>query len=509
MSGTTAPARWLRELAAAVPGSRLLGDGLVRGVAEDSREVQPGWLFVARRGTRADGHRFVADALERGAAAVALERPPATPLRVPVVLVPNTAAALGPLAACFHGWPANRLALVGVTGTNGKTTTAELVRACLAEGGHQVGLIGTISVRIGDESQPARLTTPGPVELQATLRAMAERGVTAVAMEVSSHALDQFRVDGTRFALALFTNLDSEHLDYHGTMEQYWAAKARLFEPVRCEQGVVCVDDPWGQRLAAQAQVPVLTVGQRPDAAVRYRVEDRLLAGSTVHLEGRLGQVVIPTRMIGTVNGANVALAYVAARLLGVPDASARAALAACPRPPGRFELVDLGQPFLVVVDYAHTPDALASLVATARRLAGPEGQVRVVVGARGGRDRFKRPQTGKVAASAGWVVLTTDSPGEEDPLSIIEQLRIGTWEVPDAEVFVEPDRRAAIALALGKAQAGDVVLIVGRGHEGIQHVGREALPLDDREEARQALAALGYGPAPAGSAGRRRGGAW
>ena len=477
----------LSDLASAIDHQELAGDALVTGITEDSRQVRPGWLFVARRGAQSDGHRFVAEAIARGAAAVVVEHRQA--LGVPQLVTPNTSAAVGPLAAAFYGYPSRHLAVVGVTGTNGKTTTCELVRAAIEATGRPAGQIGTIATRVGRQSEPATMTTPAPTELQRHLHRMVQAGVEAVAMEVSSHALDQYRVDGTEFAVGVFTNLDTEHLDYHGTLEQYWAAKARLFEPGRCRTALVCVDSSWGRRLAHQARVPVVTFGQDPGADVRYTVEDSGLRGSTVHLSGRHGDVTIPTQMIGAVNGPNVAGAYLAARELGVPSATIVSALAECPRPPGRFELVDEGQPFLVVVDYAHTPEALASLVDTARHCAGPGGVVRVVVGARGGRDRFKRPRTGAVAASAGPVVLTTDSPGTEDPWSIIEQLRLGTVGVRGANVAVEPDRRRAIAMAIDAAGPGDVVLIVGRGHEQVQHIAGEAIPLDDRQVAHAALA--------------------
>jgi len=509
------PVRPLADLLAGLDGATLVGDAvdqpaerlLVSGITEDSRAVRPGWLFLARRGTTTDGHRFVAEAVERGAAAVVVEQ--AGSAACPQVVVPNTAAVIGPVAAAFFGHPSRRLQVAGVTGTNGKTTTCELLRACLAATGRPAGQIGTIATHVGDHLEPASLTTPAPIELQRHLWRMVRAGVGAVAMEVSSHALDQHRVDGVDFDVAVFTNLDTEHLDYHGTMEQYWSAKARLFEPSRCRQALVCVDGPWGVRLAHQSTVPTVTFGQHAGADVRYRVETLGLAGNVVHLDTPDGPVAVPTQVVGTVNGANVAAAFLAAWSLGCDVATTVAALSACPPPPGRFELVHGGQPFLVVVDYAHTPDALASLIATARRCCAAGGQVRVVVGARGGRDRFKRPRTGAVAATAGWVVLTTDSPGREDPWSIIEQLRLGTLEVPTADVHVEPDRGRAIDLAIASARPGDVVLIVGRGHEQLQHIGDTALRFDDREAAAASLRAHwapGRGVGGLGGAGRRIG---
>ena len=481
--------RTLSFLAADVAHLAQLGDTPVTGITEDSRQVAAGYLFVARRGGHADGRRFVAEALTRGAAAVVTDHP--LEITCPQLVVPNAAAAAGPLAAAFYGHPSRHLDVVGVTGTNGKTTTCELLHAAMEVTGRPAGQIGTIVTRVGRQSEPATMTTPAPADLQRTLHRMVQAGVWGVAMEVSSHALDQFRIDGTRIAVGVFTNLDSEHLDYHGTMEQYWASKARLFEPGRCGQGVICVDGPWGARLAHQAQVPVTTFASttaEAGADVAYWVDDQMLAGSTVHLDCADGHVTIPTHMVGVVNGANVAGAYLAARAIGIDRDTVVGALGGCPQPPGRFEVIDEGQPFLVVVDYAHTPDALASLVSTARRCTGSDGQVRVVLGARGGRDRFKRPYTGAVAASAGWVVLTTDSPGDEDPASIIEQLRLGTMQVPSASVAVEIDRRRAITRAIEHACPGDVVLVVGRGHEQIQHIAGQAVHLDDRQVARAAL---------------------
>lgn len=481
--------RTLSSLAHEVEHLAQLGDATVTGITEDSRRIGSGDLFVARRGGHVDGHRFVAEALGRGASAVVSDRRLA--LRCPQLVVPNAAAAAGPLAAAFYDHPSHHLQVVGVTGTNGKTTTCELLHAAMEATGRPGGQIGTIATRVGRESEPATMTTPAPADLQRTLHRMVHAGIWGVAMEVSSHALDQYRIDGTQVAVGVFTNLDTEHLDYHGTMEQYWASKARLFEPARCAQGVICVDGPWGARLAHQVQVPTTTFAAATrdvGADVSYWVEDQMLAGSTVHLDGADGHVAISTHMVGAVNGANVAAAYLAARAIGIERETVVSAFENCPQPPGRFEVIDEGQPFLVVVDYAHTPDALASLVSTAQRHAGSDGQVRVVVGARGGRDRFKRPYTGAVAASAGWVVLTTDSPGDEDPASIIEQLRLGTMQVPSASVTVEVDRRRAITRAIEQACPGDVVLVVGRGHEQLQHIAGQAVHLDDREAARAAL---------------------
>jgi len=476
----------LSTLAGALAGATLRGDAPVRGLTHDSRRVRPGWLFVVSRGGRTDGRCYAHAAVEAGAAGLVVEQ--FLELPVAQLRVPSVRAAIGPLAAEFHGRPSRAVAVAGVTGTNGKTTTCTLLRACFEAAGWTAGQIGTIETRIGPVVEPSELTTPQAPDLQATLARMVQAGVRAVALEVSSHALDQDRCGGTYFETAVFTNLTAEHLDYHGTVEQYWASKARLFEPDLCRRALVCVDDAWGRRLAAQVRVPTVTFGSTVDAQVRVSARADGLAGTTVWVEGTGGAVELRTQMVGAVNAANVAAAYLAALSLGVEPERARAGIAGCPRPPGRFELVEAGQPFLVVVDYAHTPDALAALLALGRSLVRGAGRVHLVVGARGGRDRLKRPVIGAVAARADRVVLTADSPGDEAPLAIIEQVRLGAPEASRASFVVDPDRRSAITQAVRAAGRGDVVLIVGRGHETVHHVAGRAIALDDRGVAREAL---------------------
>jgi len=478
------PPMSLRELAGAVPGSMLTQDTQVHGIAYDSRRVVDGVLFVAMPGTHADGHRYAAAAVEAGACAIVVERE--LPLRIPQLVVPSVRRAIGPLAGEFYGRPSDRLRVVGVTGTNGKTTTCTLVRTCLESAGIAAGQIGTVGTIFLGRTIPTSLTTPQAPELQWTLRQMAEAGVRAVAMEASSHGLDQGRLDGIAFDVGVFTNLSREHLDYHHTMEQYFEAKTALFDPMRCRTAVIGIDDDWGRRLAGRVEVPVITFGRDADADVRVQVEERGLSGIVVRIACADGDVTIPSPLIGEVNAPNVAAAYLSVRSLGVtPEVAARGV--AAPAPPGRFELVDEGQDFLVVVDYAHTPDALAALIATSRRLAA--GRVLVVLGARGGRDRGKRPLIGEIVAGADQVFFTTDSPGDEPIAEIIRALYRGTLESgKNTRVIVEPDRRRAIELAVRAASTGDVVLIVGRGHEQFQRIGEETLQLDDRVAARQAL---------------------
>jgi UDP-N-acetylmuramoyl-L-alanyl-D-glutamate--2,6-diaminopimelate ligase len=485
--GPVPPSVQLSVLAATVPGAQLGGDALVQGIAYDSRRVQPGSLFFAMPGTRTDGHAHAEAAVASGACALVVERP--LELAVPQLIVRSVRAAIGPLAAAYYGRPSDRLAVVGVTGTNGKTTVCSLLRRCLDSAGVPAGQIGTVGSHFLGRALPTSLTTPQAPDLQWTLWQMAQAGVQVVGMEASSHGLDQGRLSGISFDIGIFTNLSREHLDYHGTMEHYWEAKAALFDPDRCRFALIGVDDDWGRRLAGQVQVPVVTFGQDRRADVGVTVEQHGLDGITVELSGFDGGVRLHSRLVGSVNGMNLAAAYLATRRLGTDPDLCIAGIAACDPPPGRFELVDAGQPFLVVVDYAHTPDALAALIVTARQLA--TGVVTVVVGARGGRDPGKRPITGRVAAAADRVFLTTDSPGDEPIGGIIDALYRGALEADgDATVVVEPDRRRAIEMAVEASGPGDVVLIVGRGHETVQHIGGETVALDDRLAAHDALVA-------------------
>lgn len=477
----------LSHLAREVQGASLTGDAVVRAISYDSRKVLDGSLFFALPGTRSDGHEHAATAVAAGAIALVVERP--LRIDVPQLVVPTVRAAIGPMSAVFYGNPSDELAVAAVTGTNGKTTTCAVLRHCLNDAGVPAGQIGTVGSHFLGRSLGTSLTTPQAPDLQWILRQMVRAGVGAVAMEASSHGLDQRRMDGINVDVGIFMNLTREHLDYHGTMEQYLEAKARLFDATRCRVGLVCVDDEWGLRLARGRTIPVTTFGRSPNADVPFLVEEHGLAGITVELACADGVVRLRSPLVGQVNGANVTAAYLAARALGVAPGDVVAGIASAPPPPGRFELIDTGQQFLVVVDYAHTPDALAALIATARRIA--TGRVSVVLGARGGRDRGKRPETGRVAATADRVFLTTDSPGEEPIADIIRSLYSGTLEAEGGSaVVVEPDRRAAIEQAVEESSPGDVVLIVGRGHEQFQHIGNETVQLDDRAAARESLLA-------------------
>ncbi len=458
------------------------------GVSADSRRIAPGDLFLAVPGAHADGHRYAADAVGRGAAAIVVERF-LDELAVPQLRVPSVAAAAGPIAAHVYAWPSEQLTVVGVTGTNGKTTTCQLLQACLAGSTGVAGQIGTTGTFLGGKRlATSTLSTPEAPELQRHLASMLAAGAVGTAVEVTSHALDRHRVDGTRFRVGVFLNLSPEHLDYHGSMERYFAAKCRLFEPSRCEQAVICVDSEWGARLAASCRVPVTTFSSRRPADFRITCTSRGLAGITVVIDDGSSRVELAAPLIGPVNAPNVAAAYLVSLALGIEADQARAALERCPPPPGRFEIVTTDEPYLVVVDYAHTPDALEALVDTARQLS--TAKVRLVLGARGERYAAKRPQMARVASQADEVVLTTDSPGAEDPSTIVGEMLAGVPGARRDRVAVELNRERAIRRGVEALGPGDVLLVSGRGHETHQRFGDCLVPFDDRVAARLALAA-------------------
>lgn len=439
----------------------------VTSVTHDSRTVRAGSLFCCVPGAVTDGHVFAADAVALGASSLLVERQ--LDLDVTQVVVDDVRRAMGPVAASFHGHPSDSMDVVGVTGTNGKTTTAWLLRSIFEQAGRTTGMIGTLT---------GTRTTPESTDLQAELAALRDGGATAVAMEVSSHALAQSRVAGTRFKVGVFTNLSRDHLEYHDTMEDYFAAKALLFEPGQSDVGVVNADDPRGQLLLDAARIPTRAFSLSDVDDLRV-LEDR----SEATWRGR--RLVVP---LGAVfNVSNALAAATAALELGITEDDIVAGIAAAPQAPGRFELVDAGQPFAVVVDFAHTPDGIENLLRAARQVAG-DGELTIVFGAGGDKDRGKRPMMGDVASRlADVVVLTSDNPRSEDPMSIIEEIRAGT--TGSAYVITEPDRRAAIELALKRATAGDVVVVAGKGHETTQTIGDTVLPFDDRVVVREVLA--------------------
>ncbi len=472
----------------------------VTGITHDSRQVRPGDIYAAMVGENVHGAAFARQAAEAGAVAILtdpLGRERARLGKVPVLVVREARAVLGTLASALYGDPAAEMLTIGVTGTNGKTTTAFMLESGLRAAGHRTGLLGTVATRIGDEALPSARTTPEAPDLHALLAVMRERAVTAVAMEVSSHALDMHRVDGVVYAVALFTNLSHDHLDWHFTLENYFAAKCALFTPEHAKAGVVNVDDPYGLRLAGTATVPITTFSATGAAGADWRAVDVALGptGSTFTVRGP-GVASCPAR-IGlpwAFNVANALGAIVTLVWAGVPLADAARGVGECPGVPGRMERVDAGQPYLAVVDYAHTPDAIDTVLSALRPVT--TGRLIVVLGAGGDRDRTKRPRMGELAARlADVVVLTDDNPRSEDPAEILAAMRAGALAVPDeerAELLTEHDRAAAIALAVSRAGPGDAVVVAGKGHEQGQENSGVVTPFDDREVLGDALLAAG-----------------
>jgi UDP-N-acetylmuramoyl-L-alanyl-D-glutamate--2,6-diaminopimelate ligase len=451
----------------------------VTALAYDNRLVEPGTLFFCVPGFTRDGHDFAPDAVQRGAVALVVERP--LGLGVPEVVVDDVRAAMAPAAAAINGDPTAALRAIGITGTNGKTTTAFLVRDLLEAAGRRTGLLGTVTAVIGGEERPMVRTTPEAIDLQRMFAEMRDAGDGAVVMEVSSHALALHRADAIHWAVALFTNLTQDHLDFHPTMEDYYAAKRRLFE-AGPEVAIVNVDDPYGMRLAYEFPDAVRVGVDSLHAQVRATRIQADANGSTFVVDGTTMRSTLPGRF----NVLNVLGAIAVVRALGVDDDTIAAALPNAARVPGRFEPVDEGQPFAVLVDYAHTPDSLENVLLTARPLAA--GRLVVVFGAGGDRDRAKRAVMGAVAYDrADVVIVTSDNPRNEDPEAIIAEILRGAG--PGVEV--EIDRRAAIEHAIATAEAGDLVVIAGKGHEqGQEFEAGRKVPFDDVTVAREALRA-------------------
>jgi UDP-N-acetylmuramoyl-L-alanyl-D-glutamate--2,6-diaminopimelate ligase len=453
----------------------------VAALAYDARAVRPGSVFFCVRGLRADGHRYAPEAVANGAVALVVDHP--LDLPVAQVLVDDVRAAMAPAAARLAGDPTAELAMVGITGTNGKTTTSYLTRALLEASGRQTGLIGTVTSWVGGAERPVVRTTPEAIDLQPTFRAMRDGGDVAAVMEVSSHALSLHRADAIHWDVAAFTNLTQDHLDFHTDMEDYFLAKRRLFEVAAQQEAtlIACVDDPYGARLARDFPQAVTIGIDAADALVRATALRAGPASTDFTVDGTAFRAPLPGRF----NVLNALVALAAARALGVDDATIAATLPAAGGVPGRFEPVDLGQEFAVIVDYSHKPDALDNVLRTARELA--TRHLIVVVGAGGDRDRGKRPLMGAAAARhADTVVITSDNPRSEDPEAIIAAIAEGA---PEATKIV--DRREAIDHAIGLAGPGDVVVIAGKGHETYQEIaGGVKLPFDDREVAREVLRA-------------------
>ncbi len=471
----------------------------VTGITHDSAAVQPGDLYAALRGSKHHGAEFCEQAAAAGAVAVLTDptgRDRAIGTGLPVFVVSDPRVRLGEVASWIYGNPSGRLLLIGVTGTSGKTTSTYLIESGFSHAGHLTGLIGGVELRIGGVAEQSKLTTPEATDLQALLAVMAERRVTAAAMEVSSHALALGRVAGTSYEVAVFTNLSQDHLDFHPDMESYFDAKTELFMPRYATSGVVNIDDEYGRLLVGRAQIPVTTFSAFGRSSADWRAADVRCGadGSTFCVIGPGGvEADACTALAGPFNVANALGAIVALVEVGVGLDAAVAGVAACPGVPGRLERVGSGTDLTVLVDYSHKPGAVQAVLSALRPVTA--GNLRVVLGCGGDRDRAKRPLMGAAAAElADVAIFTSDNPRSEDPLEILAGMLAGALTVPAvdrAHVVVEPDRAAAIATAITGARKGDVVLIAGKGHERGQYAAGEVIPFDDREVAAQVLSDL------------------
>ena len=469
----------------------------VTGITHDSAAVQPGDLYAAMRGSKHHGAEFCEQAAAAGAVAVLTDpmgRDRATSTGLPVFVVSDPRVRLGEVASWIYGNPSGRLLLIGVTGTSGKTTSTYLIESGFSHAGHMTGLIGGVELRIGGQAEQSKLTTPEATDLQALLAVMAERRVTAAAMEVSSHALALGRVAGTSYEVAVFTNLSQDHLDFHPDMESYFDAKTELFMPRYARSGVVNIDDEHGRLLVGRAQIPITTFSALGRSSADWRAADVRCGadGSTFCVIGPGGvEADASTALAGPFNVANALGAIVALVEVGVGLDAAVAGVAACPGVPGRLERVGGGTDITVLVDYSHKPGAVEAVLSALRPVTA--GNLRVVLGCGGDRDRAKRPLMGAAAAQLSDVaILTSDNPRSEDPLEILAEMLAGALTVPAADrahVIIEPDRAAAIATAITGARKGDVVLIAGKGHERGQYAAGEVIPFDDREVAARVLA--------------------
>jgi UDP-N-acetylmuramoyl-L-alanyl-D-glutamate--2,6-diaminopimelate ligase len=462
----------------------------VRALRYDSRKVGPGDCFVALRGSGFDGHRFVQEALCRGATVIVVDRDDALNDTLAMhhgvtkIVVADTRRALAWCAANFFDHPSRKLRMVGITGTNGKTTTAYLIRSVLESSGATAGLIGTVEYLLNKTSLTATHTTPESLELQELLASMVSAGCTSVSMEVSSHALHQRRVEGIDFAAAVFTNLTQDHLDYHGSMEEYFRAKKLLFESLSdTAPAVVNADDPWGQALLEELPRPAVSFGYLSGSTVTIDNAVSSLEGTSVTVTVDGAKLQLRSPLVGEFNVHNIVAAFSLGYALGIPSDKVLKGIERIAAVRGRFERIRSARGWTAIVDYAHTPDALSSCLRTIRQLLpkGKPGRIITVFGAGGDRDRAKRPMMGSVAAAlSDAVILTSDNPRSEDPITIINEIAAG---IPQGLAYaVEPDRKRAIVQALEAARAGDVVLVAGKGHEDYQVIRAERLHFNDRE---------------------------
>ena len=470
----------------------------IRQVVCDSRKVQSGALFFALHGAQADGNAFIRDALARGAVAIASEQTPAEtgPSSAAWIRVPDARKALAVAGTNFFGHPGKALQLVAVTGTNGKTTTTSLVAAIVKASGAKTGLFGTIAYHTPLRDYPAPNTTPESIDLQGFLAEIRDAGGRYAILEASSHALAMNRLWGCHFAAAVFTNLTREHLDYHKTFEDYFAAKRRLFEGTGAgapDVAVVNQDDEYGKRLAGLAN-KTLTYGLESGADLTTKKFQLTFSGLSFTAQTPNGKVQVSSRLVGRINVYNILAAIGAAQAVGLSNEAIAAGIRNLESVSGRFERIDLGQPFFVIVDFAHTDDALESLIRTAREL-NPKGRIIIVFGCGGGKDRTKRPVMGEAAGRlSDLTILSNDNPRTEDPLKIISDIIVGLQKA-NGKYLIEPDREKAIGLAMDEARPGDIVLLAGKGHENYQILADRTLEFDDREVARRILRERGYDP--------------
>jgi len=474
----------------------------IRQVACDSRKVQPRALFFALHGAKADGNEFIRDAVSRGAAAIASEElaPAAIPSSVAWIQVREPRKALAITAANFFGHPAKALQLVAVTGTNGKTTTTSLIDAIVKSSGAKTGLFGTIAYHTPLGEYPAPNTTPESVDLQGFLAEIRDAGGRFGVLEASSHSLAMDRLWGCHFAAAVFTNLTREHMDYHKTFEDYFAAKRRLFEGTGAgapEVAVINTDDEYGKRLTGLAKKTV-TYGIENGADITTKKFQLTFNGLTFTAQTPSGKVQVASQLVGRINVYNILAAIGAAQALGFSTEIIEAGMRSLESVSGRFQRIDLGQPYFVVVDYAHTDDALENLIRTAREL-NPKGRIITLFGCGGGKDRTKRPVMGEVTGRlSDLTILSSDNPRTEDPLKIISDIIVGLQKT-SGKYLIEPDREKAIGVAMDEARAGDIILLAGKGHENYQILADRTLEFDDRQVARRALRERGYTEAQTG----------
>ncbi|MGI6576178.1 MAG: UDP-N-acetylmuramoyl-L-alanyl-D-glutamate--2,6-diaminopimelate ligase [bacterium] len=491
----------LRELLSALEIEAISdqADICVSGIAYDSRKVKPGDLFVCIQGFQHDGHDFIAEAIGNGCVGVIVQRDVAVPRGVVRIKVSDTRQALARVANAFYDYPSGKLRLIGVTGTNGKTSTTHLIEGILRKAGYRTGLIGTIYNRINTQQIPVERTTPESLDLQHLFAQMVEAGVDYCVMEVSSHALSLQRVVGCDFDVGVFTNISQDHLDFHHTIEAYRDAKALLFSQLAepsPKQGpksaVINIDDLNGQKIARACPVYCLGYGVKQFADVQAKQINITPRGVEFNLDFKGKVIPIKLQLTGMFSVYNALAAIGVALVEGISEAIIQAALAEMPGVPGRFERIDAGQDFNVVVDYAHTPDGLENILQTAREFI--TGRIIIVFGCGGDRDRTKRPIMGKIAAQyADYVVITSDNPRSEDPMVIIADIERGmqTGQGVSAAYAIMPDRKEAITAALKMARTGDIVILAGKGHEKYQIIGEQVIPFDDKEVARQVLRGL------------------